>query len=112
MARTQVGQGQKRRDGTDGRLTVLNPLGYPPKVSPKALAPRLDSLNGKTVFLVDCRFDDSDVFLQQMQAWFEEHLPQVTTRTVRLCSVYTRDDPQTWEHIRANGDAAIVGVGH
>ena len=44
--------------------------------------------------------------------WLAEHLPQVTTRLVRLSSVYLRDDPQTWEEIRANGDAAIVGVGH
>jgi hypothetical protein len=98
---------------TDGlTLTVLNPMGYPPKVSPKALAPRLDSLNSKTLFLVDCRFDDADVFLTQVQAWFAEHLPQVETRLVRLSSVYTRDDPQLWEYIRANGDAALLGVGH
>jgi hypothetical protein len=94
------------------KLTVYDPTGYPPKVSGKALAPRLDSLNGKTIFLVDCRFDDSDVFLAQMQAWFAEHLPEVTTRLVRLSSVYTRDDPATWEHIQGNGDAAIIGVGH
>jgi hypothetical protein len=94
------------------RLTVLNPMGYPPKISPKALAPRLDSLNGKTLFLVDCRFDDADIFLAQVQAWFAEHLPAVETRPVRLASVYTRDDPQLWEHIRANGDAALLGVGH
>src|SRR4051812_25869727 len=97
---------------TDGRLTVLNPLGYPPKISPKALAPRLDSLNGKTVFLVDCRFDDADVFLAQVQAWFAEHLPAVETRPGRLASGYTRGDPELWEHIRANGDAALLGVGH
>jgi hypothetical protein len=108
---TQIGTRAAAQDGRD-KLTVLNPLGYPPKISPKALAPRLDSLNGKTVFLVDCRFDDSDVFLTQVQAWFAEHLPQVDARLVRLSSVYTRDDPKTWEHIRANGDAALLGVGH
>ena len=112
MVDTQVGTREEQSGGTNSKLTVLNPMGYPPKVSPKALAPRLDSLNGKTVFLVDCRFDDSDVFLTQVQAWFAEHLPQVNTQLVRLSSVYTRDDPATWEHIRANGDAALVGVGH
>ena len=112
MAGTRVEIGQEQRGGTDGALTVLNPMAYPPKVSGKALAPRIESLNGKTVYLVDCRFDDSDVFLTQMQAWFAEHLPQVSTRLVRLSSVYLRDDPETWEQIRANGDAAILGVGH
>jgi hypothetical protein len=108
---THIGTRAAAQESSD-KLTVLNPMGYPPKISPKALAPRLDSLNGKTVFLVDCRFDDSDVFLTQVHAWFAEHLPQVDTRLVRLSSVYTRDDPETWEHIRANGDAALLGVGH
>jgi len=94
------------------QVTVFNPQGYPPKIVRKALAPRLDSLDGKTVYLVDARFDDSTILLEQMQGWFAEHLPAVTTRLVQLSSVYTRDDPATWEEIRAHGDAAIIGVGH
>src|SRR6266496_4765497 len=61
------------------KITVLNPMGYPPKVTHKPLAPRLDTLDGKIVYLVDCRFDDSDIFLKQMQAWFAEHMPSVRT---------------------------------
>jgi hypothetical protein len=87
-------------------------MGYPPRVNPKEMAPRLDTLDGKTVYLVDCRFDDADLFLQQMRAWFAEHLPSVRAELIQLSSVYTRDDPETWEKIKANGDAAIVGVGH
>jgi hypothetical protein len=101
-----------RSGASDGLLTVLNPQGFPPRVSPKDMAPRLDTLEGKTVYLVDCRFDDADLFLQQMQAWFAEHLPGVRTELIQLSSVYTRDDPETWRKIQANGDAAIVGVGH
>jgi hypothetical protein len=93
-------------------LTVLNPLGYPPRITRKPLAPRLATLDGKTVYLVDCRFDDSDVFLKQMQAWFAEHLPAVTTVLKRISSVYLVDDPTTWEEIKARGHAAILGVGH
>ena len=87
-------------------------MGYPPKVAGKPLAPRLDTLDGRTVYIVDCRFDDSDIFLKQMQGWFEENMPAVKTRFIQIRTVYTKDDPETWEHIRANGDAAIVGVGH
>ena len=50
-------------------------MGYPPAITPVDMAPRPDSLDGKTVYLVDCRFDDGDIFLQQMQAWFAEHCP-------------------------------------
>ncbi|HEY7062872.1 MAG TPA: hypothetical protein VII06_15455 [Chloroflexota bacterium] len=112
MVDTQLGTRAAEADGRGERPSVLNPMGYPPKVSPKALAPRLDSLNGKRLFLVDCRFDDSDLFLTQVRDWLVEHMPQVETELVRLSSVYTRDDPETWARIRANGDAALVGVGH
>jgi len=94
------------------KILVYNPMGYPPKVTGKALAPRLDTLDGKTVYLVDCRFDDSDIFLQQMQAWFADNMPSVNTVFKPISSVYTKDDPATWEEIKARGDAAIVGVGH
>ena len=93
-------------------MTVLNPLGFPPQVVGKTLAPRLETLSGKTVYLVDCRFDDSDVFLNQMQAWFAEHMPAVKTIVKPISSVYLKDDPTTWEEIRARGHAAILGVGH
>jgi hypothetical protein len=93
-------------------MTVLNPMGYPPKVTHKALAPRLDTLDGKTIYLVDCRFDDADVFLKQVQAWFAEHMPSVKTVLKPISNVYTKDDPATWSEIKANGDAAIIGVGH
>ena len=93
-------------------MIVLNPMGYPPRVTPKDMAPRLDTLEGKRVFLVDCRFDDADIFLKQMQAWFAEHMPSVKTVFKPISSVYTKDDPATWEEIKANGDAAIIGVGH
>jgi len=93
-------------------ITVLSPVGFPPKVTRKELAPRLPTLEGKTVYLVDCRFDDSDVFLRQMQSWFAEHLPGVRAVFKPISSVYLHDDPATWEEIRARGHAAVVGVGH
>jgi hypothetical protein len=97
---------------TNEKLTALNPVGFAPRVTRKALAPRLDTLEGKTVYLVDCRFDDSDIFLKQMQAWLGEHMPGVRTVFKPISSVYLNDDPATWEEIRARGHAAILGVGH
>ena len=99
-------------DSTTGSMSVLNPVGYPPKITPKALAPRLDSMDGKTVYLVDPRFDDSGLFLRQLQSWFADNMPAVKTKFIEMNNVYTKDDPKTWEIIKADGDAAIVGVGH
>jgi hypothetical protein len=98
--------------GTSEKIAVLNPMGFAPKVENKPLAARLSTLDGKTVYLVDCRFDDSDVFLKEMQAWFGEHLPGVRTVFKPISSVYLKDDPTTWEEIKSRGHAAIVGVGH
>jgi hypothetical protein len=94
------------------KIRVHNPMGYPPKVSAKPMAPRVDSLAGKTVALVDCRFDDSDIFLKQMESWFSENMPGVKTRFMQIRNVYTKDDPETWAEVKATCDAAIIGVGH
>src|SRR5206468_194340 len=64
-------------------LTVHDPRGYPPKVSGKRLAPRLEALDGKTVYLVDCLFDNSEAFMEQLRLWFAKHLPAVETRPIK-----------------------------
>jgi hypothetical protein len=97
---------------SDLKITVLNPMGYPPEITRKSAAARPESLEGKTIYLVDCRFDDSIVLLKQVQAWFAEHMAGVSTKIVSLSAYYGHDDPATWEEIKKNGDAAIVGVGH
>jgi len=61
---------------------------------------------------VDCRFDDSIELLKQVQGWFAAHMPSVKTKIVSLSTTYQHDDPKTWDEIKANGAAAIVGVGH
>lgn len=93
-------------------LRVHNPMGHPPRVGRKTPAPRLDTLDGKTVYLVDSRFDDSVELLKQVQAWFARHLPGVSTKLVQLASYYGNDDPKLWDEIRTHGHAAILGVGH
>ena len=93
-------------------ITVHDPRGYPPKVTGKRLAPRLSGLDGKIVYLVDCLFDNSAAFMEQLRQWFAAHMPNVKTRIVSLSATYQKDDPKTWNEIKANGDAAIIGVGH
>src|SRR5262245_51262996 len=96
----------------NARMSVHNPLGYPPNVARRTPAPRPESLDGKTIYLVDVRFDDSIELLKQVQAWFARHMPGVKTKLVSMSSYYQKDDPETWEEIKVNGDAVIIGVGH
>src|SRR6478735_5111119 len=94
------------------KVTTLNPVGYPPKVTKKSAAARPSTLDGKTIYLVDCRFDDSIELLKQIQAWFTKHMPSVTTKLVSLSNYYGHDDPTLWNEIKEQGHGAILGVGH
>ena len=38
---------------SDLKITALSPMGYPPQVTRKTAAPRLESLDGRTIYLVD-----------------------------------------------------------
>lgn len=92
------------------KLTVHDPRGYPPKVTGKRLAPRLPSLDGKVVFLIDCLFDNSDAFMDQLQRWFAEHLPTVRIKNIKPRESWV-DDPEMRAAVVKEGDAAILGVG-
>jgi hypothetical protein len=91
-------------------VKVHDPRGYPPKVVGKRLANRLTSVEGKTIYLVDCLFDNSDVFTEQLRQWFAEHLPTVNVRTIQPSKTWS-DDEDMRARIKADGDAAILGVG-
>jgi hypothetical protein len=97
---------------SSAKIRVLDPMGYPPRVEQKTMAPRLDQLDGKTIYFVDPQFDDSGLFLHQLEKAFNQRLPKVKTKFVRMTRVYGHDDPDTWKKIQADGDAAIIGVGH
>ena len=84
------------------KLTVHDPRGYPPKVTGKRLADRLENLDGKVVYLVDCLFDNTD--------WFAIHFPKVETRVIKPRESWV-EDPEMSAQVIANGDAAILGVG-
>ena len=94
------------------KLRVLNPMGFPPKISKKSLAPRPDNLAGKTLYLVDCRFDDGDILIAQMAAWFAEHRADVKVEVRRKSGVYMERDEALYREIQDRGDAAVVAVGH
>ena len=92
------------------KIAVHDPRGYPPKVTGKRLADRLPSLDGKLVYLVDCLFESSDIFMEQLQQWFAANLPNVKTRIISTKESWV-DDPAMREQVAAEGDAAILGVG-
>ncbi len=89
---------------------VLSPVGFPPTVTARGIAPQIDGLDGRHVFLVDVGFENSDNFMHQLQGWLGEHEPSIKTEVVRWADQH-RPDPVLSERIRSQGDAAILGVG-
>jgi hypothetical protein len=91
-------------------VRVLNPTGYPPRVSGQGLAQGLGTLDGRTLFLVDVGFENSGRFMSQLERWLGEHRPLIRTELVRWKD-QRAPDPELCRRIRAEGDAAILGVG-
>ncbi len=121
----------------NGRLTVLDPRGQPTgifgrrldaeskpgdildpitqptsELKPASLAPRLDTLDGKTVYLVETGFGGSFEFMLEMQDWFKINMPSVKTVLRHKRGTMFTDDPELWAEMKSEGaDAAILGVG-
>ncbi len=102
------------------RFSVYNPEGRlvqtvddaPSRSATALLASRPETLDGKVVYLVDTGFGGSYRFMQELQRWFSEHMPAVTTvRKRKPGNVFADDTDELWEEIKSKGDAAILGVG-
>jgi hypothetical protein len=94
------------------KLTVLNPLGQPPAIARIPMAPRLDTLDGKTIYLVDIGFTDTHQLFTEMQDLLKSRYPKTAFEVRKKAGVYYEDDPELWAEIKAKGDAMIIGVGH
>jgi hypothetical protein len=98
----------------EAKITVLNPLGKPAPTALIPLAPRLDTLEGKTVYLVDIGWGKpSGVrLLEQIRDWFSRNMPNVRTVIKEKAGGYSEDDPALWTEIKEKGNAMIMAVGH
>lgn len=83
----------------------------PPPPIPDSMAKRLDTLEKKTVYLVDTGFGGSYQFMLQLQKWFKENMPSVTTiRKRKPGNVFMDDNNELWEEVKVKGDAVVLGV--
>jgi hypothetical protein len=107
-------QKTKRADTKSGSATIvaLNPKGIPPPIQLVPMAKRLDSLDGKTIFLVSDGFPGADRFLEQIAIWFKKNMPTVTTEYRLKAGAFADDDPKLNAEIKAHGNAVIMAIGH
>ncbi len=103
----------KKAAPAESKITVLNPLGTPPPIKLKRLAPRLNTLDGKTIYIVDDGFVGGDNLLLEIVDWFAKNYP--TTKTVfkrKAGDDFDREDPKLWSEIQKNASAVLIGMGH
>ncbi len=99
-------------DAKETLLTVYNPLGQPPAIKRIPMAPRVNKLEGKTIYIVDIGFSGTHQFLTELQDILKVKYPKTTWVLRDKVGTYFNDDPKLWQEIKEKGDAMIMGVGH
>ncbi len=82
-----------------------------PQLSSTAPVKPLDTLDNKTIYLVDTGYGGSYKFMQALQKWFSDHMPTVSTvRKRKTGHVFADDTTDLWDEVRTKGDAVVLGV--
>jgi hypothetical protein len=101
------------QSGGPGKITVLNPAIASKMAKRAPLCPRLNTLEGKTLYLVDINWGGPDAaysVYEEMQDWFAKEIPSLKIVIKRKKGPYSQDDPELWKEIAKNGNAAMVGI--
>lgn len=106
-------QQKKAKAAAKPLITVLNPAIESRMVDRIPLSPRLDTLENKTIYLVDINWGGPDAaysVFEEIQSWFAKNSPTTKIVIRRKYGSYTQDDPKLWKEIAANGNAALIGI--
>jgi len=111
-----IAPAQAQRDVTatkDKLITVLNPAVTDKLAERVPLAPRLNTLEGKTIYIVDTNYEGFGRLpvLEEMQAWFAKNMPGIKAVFKLKSGNYVADDPALWKEIAANkAGGVVIGV--
>jgi len=103
----------QRGDAAGPLITVMNPAIENKMVDRIPLSPRLDTLDGKTLYMVDINWGGPDAaysVFEEMKDWFAKNKPSVNVIIKRKNGMYTVDDPPLWKEIAEKGNAALIGI--
>jgi hypothetical protein len=98
----------------DGLITVVNP-GIPNKLATRyPLAPPLDDLKGKSIYMINLAWEGPDAgnyFYGAMTEWLTQRYPGIQTTVKIAAEGFLALDPSILKEMTARkADGAIVGV--
>jgi hypothetical protein len=96
---------------TSKKVTVLNPRGIAPPIEMIPMAPRLDTLEGKTIYLAGINFQPLHQGMIEIHRILAEKYPKTTFILKVKEGSYLVNDQKLWDEIKEKGDGAIVGIG-
>jgi hypothetical protein len=96
----------------DGKITVLNPKGTPTPIPLAPMAPRPASLEGKTVYFVDIKYEGGGSLLRALMSWFSKNAPTVNLVFKEKAGTFEQEDTPLWAEIKEKADAVVLAVGH
>ena len=94
------------------RISVLNPRGVQPPIRLIPMAQRLDTLDGKTIYIVDTRYPLTEPFVQEVYKTMKEKYPKTNWVFKNKIGSYFDDDPKLWQEIKEKGHGMIMAIGH
>lgn len=94
------------------KITVLNPRGIQPPIRLIPMAPRLDTLEGKTIYVVDTKYPLTRPFVQEVFNVLKERYPKTNWIFRDKIGSYFDDDPKLWAEIKEKGHGMVMAVGH
>ena len=94
------------------KVEGLNPRGIPPAIQLVPMAPRLKTLDGKTIYLNSDGFPGADHFLNQIAIWFSKNMPSVKTVYRLKAGAFADDDPKLWAEVKEKANGVIMAIGH
>jgi hypothetical protein len=96
---------------TSEKITVFNPRGIAPPIHLIPMAPRLETIEGKTIYIVDMNFPRTHQFFEEMQKLLATKYPKTTWVLRTKIGTYFNNDPELWAEIKEKGDGVIMGIG-
>ena len=96
----------------EAKIVVMNPRGIMPEIRKIPMAPRPETLDGETVYIVDTKYPNTKPYVNELFAALKAEYPETNWILREKFAGYMDDDPKLWAEIKEKEACAIVLLGH